>query len=52
MKSIDHELVTCISGGIMQDLHNLIQFSDYAVGVLICISEKFNDSHIMYVYCY
>ena len=27
MKSI--ELVTCISGGIMQDLH----FSDYAVGV-------------------
>ena len=32
MKSI--ELVTCISGGIMQDLRTLIvHFSDYAVGV-------------------
>ena len=32
------EVVTCISGGIMHDLHNL-NFSNYAVGVYLAITK-------------
>ena len=45
MKSI--ELVTCISGGIIYagSTSGSTQFSDNAVGVLICISE--NDLYVL-----
>ena len=42
------ELATCISSGIMLDLHNLIQFcttSDYAVGVFIMQKVIYYYSH-------
>ena len=48
------EVVTCISGGIMQDVHNLFcTFSD-AVGVFEYRNKNdlYISSYIMHVYCY